>query len=405
MTDSAPTPAPADTDPWLAAAGWSLVLLGGLVPLSVAGVGLASALVVLLGLVSGLYRRHWRLVLCQPVVVAGLLLFAWLAAGLLYGAAPWEEALRVLKKYRELLLIPLLMPLFLDPRWRRRALQALALAMLVTLALSYAKGIALILEGGLNSHREGVVFQHRITQNVFMALFAFWVGLRALRPEPRRWPWWLLLVLILLNLFVLVGGRTGQMLMLALAGLALYSRYRWRALVGVAVGGLVLGTLLFATSSIFRERVMEVGDGLDRYRQGDYSISTALRLSYYRNALELVAARPLLGYGVGGFAPAYQAQVAGTPFPPVAHAHNEYLTLAVQGGLPAAGLLLWLFWRQWRGAAGLSGEERLLAQGLVLCMALGCLLNSFLLDSPEGHAFAYLSALLLAPRLPAPGSA
>ena len=49
--------------------------------------------------------------------------------------------------------------------------------------------------------------------------------------------------------------------------------------------------------------------------------------------------------------------------------------------------------RQHQAACDQRGAA-LVARGLVLAMASGCLFNSFLLDHTEGLAFAWMSALL-----------
>jgi O-antigen ligase len=77
--------------------------------------------------------------------------------------------------------------------------------------------------------------------------------------------------------------------------------------------------------------------------------------------------------------------------------HSEYLMIAVQTGLIGVGLLLDLFWQQWRLAPRLTSPmECHLARGLVLTIAAGCLFNSLLLDHTEGLLFAWLTGVLYA---------
>ena len=77
--------------------------------------------------------------------------------------------------------------------------------------------------------------------------------------------------------------------------------------------------------------------------------------------------------------------------------HNEYLLIAVQVGLVGLGLLLYLFYRQWRLAKMLpSSLERSLAHGLLLAIMSGCLFNSLLLDHTEGMLYGWMSGLLYA---------
>jgi O-antigen ligase len=75
--------------------------------------------------------------------------------------------------------------------------------------------------------------------------------------------------------------------------------------------------------------------------------------------------------------------------------HNQYLFLAVELGVPGLLLFLGLLFAAWREAARLEPESALFLRGLVLTMAVSCMVNSFLLDGPEGRAFVLLLALSL----------
>ena len=376
---------------------WATVALGAAIPISVQAVAVLSLVLVVLGLLSGEYVRHWRAVLRHPVALAALALFVWLLVALLYGSATWEEGLHALKKYRELLLIPLWMPFFHDPQRRRLGLYAFLGAMLLTLAVSWVEGIGLLIHSN-GEVLEAVVFKQRITQNTLMALAVFWMALQALRPG-RRGLWIGLIVLALADMFLLVGGRTGELVLVALAGLLLFHQYRWKGLATAALGTITLVTLLYLSSGPFKARIDEAREGLVGYRSGEYNLSTSMRLSFYKNSLALIGQRPLLGFGTGSFTSVYAAQVAGSAYPATENPHNEYLLIGIQSGLIGVALYLYLLGRQWWEARRLSGEERLMAQALVLTMVLGCLLNSFLLDHTEGHLYAYLTALLFAPLL------
>src|SRR6185436_6873677 len=92
---------------------------------------------------------------------------------------------------------------------------------------------------------------------------------------------------------------------------------------------------------------------------------------------------------------AYAKQVSGTGKAETHNPHNEFLHMATQVGLLGVLLLLALFVSQWRLASSLrSPMDRGLAQGLVLTMVIGCLLNSLLLDHTEGLFYAWLTAVL-----------
>jgi O-antigen ligase len=194
----------------------------------------------------------------------------------------------------------------------------------------------------------------------------------------------------------MVSGRSGQLVFLALAALALYRRFRWKGFVIAGLLGVVLLGSAYFGSQLFRDRVAESIAGLSNYQAMDFRSSTAKRMSFYPNSLALIAERPLLGHGVGSIRKVYGDHVAGTPFPPTGNPHNEFLTVGIQAGVPAMLLLALLFIVQWRQGRHLAPEDRQLLQGMLVTMVAGSLLNSFLLDSTEGHWYALFSAMFLA---------
>ncbi len=377
-------------------AGWCAVATGAAIPVSTAGTNILAGLSVLMGLASGLYVRHWRPLLVNPLSLSALLLFAWLSLGLLYSHAPMDEATRNLMKYRDLLMIPLLLPFFTDPDLRRAGIWAFFGVNLLILIASCGYGLwQLTLSGEI--HTDPAIFHKRITQGVLLALTAYWLYLHMETNHARRLVSAGLLLLIGVNLFILVNGRTGQVLFLALAALAMFHRYRWKGVVIAVCGGAAILILAYASSGPFRQRVAETQEAIANFQHSEIRSSTALRMSYYPNSLELIGQAPLFGHGTGSFKDLYAAQVQDTPYPPTVNPHNSFLLLAVEGGVIAMLLFMHLILQQWRSGRRLPETDFRLLQGFLLIVVLDSLLNSFLKDSTEGYLYAYFSALLFAP--------
>ncbi|NCT84502.1 MAG: polymerase [Comamonadaceae bacterium] len=131
------------------------------------------------------------------------------------------------------------------------------------------------------------------------------------------------------------------------------------------------------------------------------------RLAILRDAWALTLANPLLGVGWGEFNVAWSL----TPFPdrPVAffdHTHNLPSQLAVELGLPWAGvvlaLLAWALWLAWRGAARAGADAPLRRAALMLVLTIA--LHS-LLEYPLWYAYFLLPACFaLGLALPAGGA-
>ena len=114
--------------------------------------------------------------------------------------------------------------------------------------------------------------------------------------------------------------------------------------------------------------------------------SIGLRLEHYRNSLKIIHDHLIAGVGTGGIPVTYADRVMGTGNLPAPNPHNEHLLNDVQSGL---ALLLYLFAQQLMLAQHLASPlETHLARSLVITMAVGCLLNSFLLDHTEEVFYA-----------------
>ncbi len=378
--------------------GWLAVATGAAIPVSTAITSVLLGLTVLCGIASGIYWREWRGLLFNPLTLSALALFAWLALGLAYTSAPGDQALRTLMKYRDLLYIPLLLPFFTDARMRRAAVLAFVGINLFILTVSWGDSLwQIVTTGALQQDAE--VFQKRITQGLFLAFSAYWLYLHGQERPDRALPVAALLVLIAINLFFLVSGRTGQLIFLALVGLALFHRFHWRGLVISLAGGLILVMLAFSASDLFRARLVESFDDMQNFSDSDFNSSTAVRLSFYPNSLEIIGESPLIGHGIGSFAGKYEQQVEGSRYPMTGNPHNNFLLFGAEGGFIAVLLFIQLLARQWWLGRGLSEQDYRLLQGFLLLVLLDSVLNSFMRDSNEGHFYAYFSALLYAPLL------
>lgn len=394
-----------------AVARWSAIGLGFSIPIATAIDNVLAATLLLGWLVAGRYRESLQALRANPVAQLTLALYALLLLGALHGVAPVSDRLSALGKYKDLVYVAIFLPLFRDELTKRRALVGFGAAMLLTLALSYAIswGAPVDFAPPESTPDNPMVFKLHITQNVLMAFAAllFATAARYQRGTKLRWCFAVLSLLAIYNVLFMVQGRTGH---LVLGVLLVFYFADWLGWKGFAFGLLIsslLAVLAFHDSQAFRDRALKAHAEYQFWQSGGEindagggEDSVGIRMRWYETGTEIVAERPLIGVGTGGFRHAYAAKrsddaggVARTP-------HNEYLALAIQLGLSGALFLLYLFYRQWRLARFLPDVgEQALARGLILTMATGCVFNSLLLDHTEGLLFAWLSALLFA-RLP-----
>jgi O-antigen ligase len=379
-------------------ARWAAIGLGFSIPLGVALNNVLLALTLACWLAGGGWREKF-LAFRNPAAIAPLALYGLLILGATHGDGPAAMAALHLRKYCDLLLIPVFLYLFRDVIARRHAVHAFALSLALVLALSYLIKLGLLPH---NRFIQGdpsypVVFKEHQTHNILMALGVFlftWLAVRAASLRARL-GWSILVVLALINVTIMVRGATGYLILGALVLLLGYRQFGWRGLGAAVLGTTLLAAALMAVTNPFQQRVNKIANELREWRaEQPAQTSTGWRLEFYGNTLVIIAEHPLIGVGTGGFASAYAEKVKGTGRVATTNPHSEFLLTTAQLGLAGLGVLLWLFWRQWRIAAADTSLEGELARGLVVTMVIGCMLNSLLLDHTEGMLYAWLTGVL-----------
>jgi O-antigen ligase len=298
----------------------------------------------------------------------------------------------------------------LYPRHRARALAGFAAAMLLTLALSCAAAAGLLPPARWLHAVPGnaVVFKLHITHGLLMALAALLFGLFAFEAAAAgrrlaRVLWTVVCLLALFNVLFMVQGRTGYLVIASFIALVFALRAGWRGLAIATVLVCAAATAIYQGYEPLRQRI---DLGLSELSKWDPATpatdasSIGRRLEFLFEGLVLVQERPLLGQGMGGFAAAYRGQIQGTGKEPTSNPHNEALLLAVQAGIPAVLLYLYLLACTALAARRLPTlHERVLAPALVLWIGIGGLFNALLIDHTESLLFTVLLGLLAAAAL------
>ncbi|MFT3718325.1 PglL family O-oligosaccharyltransferase [Pseudorhodoferax sp.] len=191
-----------------------------------------------------------------------------------------------------------------------------------------------------------------LTSIALAVLLAAW--LLPARGLPRRdWPAWAMAAALLVAGNAASASRTGLLQLLVLAVLALLWRRDRR--VWLALGGLFGVYAVAAFALPWAAGLDPAGHGMfSRLRSGD--ALCASRLTLWRNVLQLIAARPWLGWGWGELDYAHYVTLYDGPrFCDILdNAHSLPLHLAVELGVPVAVLfcgavLVWVLrGRPWR---------------------------------------------------------
>jgi len=391
---------------------YSVAALGCAIPVSVAADNLLLLVILICWACGGNYGDKWRTISDHPISRAAAALFIIIVAGMLWSIDK-ASASGIALKYLDLLFIPLFIYFFRDEKNRRLGLMLFCGTLILALLLSFLLKTGLVPQSDLftGSAASPVVFKFRVTHNFFMAFAAFmfaWLAMGAGGNRLERCLWGILSIIAAINVLFMVEGATGYVVITALFALLALKKIDRR---GLAILLSVLPAVFFlmlSTDNPLSRRVAQLEQELKTWQPGvgQRHSSSGLRLEFFGNTASIIAERPLLGVGTGGFAAAYAKQVAGTDMLPTVNPHNEYLMITAQTGLVGLVAMLALLIVSWRCATWLpTAMETGLARGLVIAMAIGCLFNSFLLDHAEGLFFAWMSGLLFAGyrRDPGPG--
>jgi O-antigen ligase len=361
-------------------------------PLSTSLLGLFSVLAALAWLLSGGLFDLPQILRNHHSTLCALALFCLMALALSYSEAEPIQALDTLKKYRELLLLPVFMGLFsLSARYRTWAEYAFLSGCVVLMLVSYLMFFHLVPE-----ERYGHSMVFHITHSFFMAILSFWTLHKALTRSSGRSIWLVIFLAAVINIFYIAPGRTGMFVFCCLMLLFFYQQFslgKWLLCMMLFVA--FIG-VIYQSSDNFSGRVKEAIDEVNQYQPGQSRTSIGQRFDWWNSSIALIKQKPLLGHGTGSFPLVHQKIIENTSVAATDNPHNEYLLISVQFGLIGLGLFFCLILLQLIEANRLDKPPRCLLQGVILAILAGSMMNSLLFDSQQGHFYLFMSCALLA---------
>jgi O-antigen ligase len=390
-------------------AEWSLQTVRAAAALTAIGavtsppVGVAGSAVMLIAFafVPDALARLGR-VLREPLGRGLLVLAAALLVATVVGAVYTSpaEALRHLLGWRHLLLLPIALAVFDTRESRMRfAYVLIGIAVMGAIASLIAAGVGY----SRNASFPGIVLRNPVTQALALSIGALLAAVLAVAQTrwTRAWRATLAIVALLLvaQLAFQQTGRSGFVALAVACGVATLLLLRGRALVVALVALPLLGVTVLAASPNLKQRFgMAVSEMRHAATLPEYT-SMGIRVIIWQTSAEVVAERPLLGYGLGGFAPAYAAHIKtkyseGWKALPVNDPHNQYLFLwAELGVLGLVGFIALL-----AGAIRQPADDPLRAAALALLAAwcVNSLFSSHFQTFNEGHLIVLLLGVFLA---------
>jgi len=371
-----------------------VILTAFAIPLSTATMSITSGLLLIFWLLGGNFRLKFERIMQSQTALWAMGLFALLAIGLLYNSAEPDAAMDTFSKYKKLILVPIIISLMLSEQWRRYAIRGFAVGMTVLLTISYLKYVDVLPLGP--EHQEYTAFKSRIAHSIFMAFFFYLMVQFAISSPRWRWLCITLAVLACYNTLFMITGQTGYVILICLVTLLFYQHIGWKGLLIGALSAPLLFAAAYYGSSDFQSRIHESTTDFLEYTPGDYENYRGIsyRLEFYQNTLKVIEKNPVYGFGTGSLATEYKKVADIEGLEPTHNPHNEFLMITSQLGVIGLAVFCLMLFSQWRASFKLDRENRLILQGLLITMVVGCLFNSLLMDSGEGKFYVILLAII-----------
>ncbi len=346
--------------------------------------------------------RRLRALLATPLVRAALLLLVVLAIATLWSDASPLGRLRAWWSWRPLLLLIVCLAIFDDPAARRRALLAFIAAAAVGVAYSFwawAFGYSTVTN---NHHLTGIVWRNPVTQGMAFALACYFALMLAVTQTDldRRLRAALALgaLLLLANLVFVTSARSAHLLLLILlAATALQRLHGWRR--AAAIAGLpLLAALALSASPMLQTRFGLLVQELRAPLASEQLSAMGIRSVIWNVSGAMVRERPLLGYGMGGFAPAYARAVRATSYTgwaatPSEDPHNQFLQVQLEAGLAGMAAFACFLIACFRHRA--AQPYRAWASAILLGWCAASLATSLFTTFAEGHMLMLSLGILL----------
>jgi len=245
----------------------------------------------------------------------------------------------------------------------------------------------------------GILHGSTLEQPVLLTLLAVVLWFMREHWPTGRWRWVPIGILLLtvFNVFFVMTGRSGFVVMLVFISMAVWwqlpRRLRWLVL-GLPF---VLSALMMVLSPRFQTKTTEVVKDVLSYQQGSVESSQGQRLDFWHRSLLAIQEKPLIGHGVGSWNMNYH-RLGGMPAELSSNPHQQYLLWWVEAGVVGCLLFLGLLFAQYKDAQALPTTYRQALTTITAIAVLMGLMNCPYFGAGMGECLVYLAASLLALR-------
>jgi O-antigen ligase len=270
-----------------------------------------------------------------------------LFSGLIYGIETNNVIASSIWGWRKFLMLPIAAAIFMNaPHAKQKLINAFWFVCLILMIYSF---ITFLNPSFSIKHAGGVVVRNYATQGLFFsvaAIIALGNTLNSFIPKWQRIFYVTSIPFFFLNIALIAIGRSGYVALILMTVTFIFIRLETISIAKkllVCMAGILIISGLLLNTQTSRDRI-ELAK--QEYISGQISAehtSIGLRLSFWKNTIEMLPKYALLGTGTGGFEKAYANQVnekSGPASVVTGDPHNQYLKILVEHGIIGLAIFL-----------------------------------------------------------------
>lgn len=378
-----------------------LMMIAFFIPLSTAIPSILSALLIVIWLIIGDFKKDWN-TLKQNRVVLAILFFTLLHIASLFWSSDVMHGLTyTIKKESRLLLIPLFM-LFVKKEHISHYIYAFIIGMTISEIFSYAiffKAIPLFSRATYefpNPFIGHIVYTPILAMAIYILFHYILFDKNISKKEKITYA--IFAITMSFNMFI-SGGRAGQVMFFAMLVILLFQHFNQQKLKALILSIITLPTIFiffYTTTPNFKDRADMAFSDISQL-ETNRDTSLGLRITFALNSWEIIKENFILGVGSGGFKKNYaEVNQRFTPdLPATTNPHNMYTLELVELGLIGLFSMLSIFFFQIRHALMQSNLLlRHLGTALPLLFLIIMLSESYLFIVNTAFLFVFFSSFL-----------
>ena len=300
-------------------------------------------------------RKRLLSAIKQPLVSATLLFYSIILLSSMISLVSLKEALTEFLSWHKILLLPLAIALFDNNAWKQKLVLIFITVTTICTILSFCSSF---FDFAIYKYPAGITIRNHATQGIMFSVAAFSASIFLSQElihlsQLQKRLLSISVILLVANIIYITPGRSGYLAFILLGCLLaltdMFSKKRF-IIPGLI---LILIPLLLISSPTVKQRITQGTHEAIAYDSNAEATSMGMRMVLWNNTVELIKARPLLGYGTGGFQKAYQSKIENEPAwkHEITHdPHNQFLKITTEQGLLGLvvfiAMILSAFWQK-----------------------------------------------------------